>query len=185
MTFTLCAQEEQLRFATVDMQQLIRKHHLSSKFGRKMAEARLEMELVNKERIAAIKKTQEEVKRLRANADDPAAGKVARRDLRNRVARKSQEAAALERERIDLLARSKRRLQAQEAQGNSRIRKEIRRAVVLKAKELKVDYVFDVAGNAPLAPRNNPLPNLTAVLLEIINRDAGVVEQDAAVKEQR
>ena len=184
----LSGQETGTRFAMVNMEELISKYHRTITAQAEIQEFRGTIDQQNEQRIKAIKVIQEEVQGMQAGLEDPTISEKKKREIYGEMVAKTEEGAALDRERLEFLSRRERALDENATQRMTLILQEIHELVKQQADRLQIDFVFDVsgmsAGGVPFLVHHpsSKTADLTAGLLEILNKDAPKAAPPAPAK---
>jgi Skp family chaperone for outer membrane proteins len=172
----VCAQEDKLNIATVDMQELFKEYHRTNEAQKQINVERARIQKENNERLARIRELDTELQNMRKQLDDPSISDSKKQSVYQEWQMKQNEGVALDRERQEFLQRRNQALNEKMVQRMKGILEEIRKLVEEQAKTEDYDYVFDKSGlstsQVPFLLYTKDATDITAVLLEDLNKDA-------------
>lgn len=167
---------QRLKVATVDMQKLFKEYHRTNEEQQKFSEEFARIQKENNERLAAIRKLEEELQVLKKKIEDPTLGDNVKREKSKEFQLKLDEAKAMDRERREFLSRRTRALELKKQASMQGILEEIRKRIVDHSKKEDFDYVFDKSGlsanQVPFLLYTKDATDMTATLLTELNKDA-------------
>lgn len=172
--------QEDLKIATVDMQQLFKEYHRTNEAQKQINVERARIQKENNERLARIRELEAELQSLRKQLEDPSISDKKKQDLFKEFQMKTQEGVALDRERREYLQRRNAALNEKMVQRMRGILEEIRKLVEDQAKSDDYDYVFDKSGlstsQVPFLLYTKDATDITPGLLTELNKDAPAPE---------
>lgn len=182
------AQEGKLKIATVDMQELFKQYYRTNEAQKQINVERARIQKDNNERLARIRKIEEDLAGLKKQIDDPSVNESKRQTLFRDWQTQKEEGVALDRERREFLQRRNAALNEKMVQRMKGILEEIRKLVEEQAKQDNYDYVFDKSGlsasQVPFLLYTKDATDITAGLLKSLNKDAPAESLPAAGDEK-
>jgi|TARA_B110000438_G_scaffold222759_1_gene216202 Skp family chaperone for outer membrane proteins len=183
----LSAQDKDDKIGTVNMQKLLRDYYKFEQTSESLKGYQKEMQKQNEARAEAVKALAEESRKLQKQAEDPALTREKKGELFREATGRQEEAQALQNERISWIQRKNAALSEKANVEFSDMRLELIKMVQEVAEAQGYDFIFDRSGasgaNVPILSYAKDAKDLTAVMLERINRDApaktGEEEKDA------
>lgn len=179
---TAAAQDGNLKIATVDMQNLFKEYHRTNDAQRQINVERARIQKENNERLARIRELDTDLQNMRKQLDDPSISDSKKQEVYRDWQMKQNEGIALDRERREFLQRRNQALNEKMVQRMKGILEEIRKLVEEQAKKEDYDYVFDKSGlsasQVPFLLYTKDATEITAVLLEDLNKDAPAAAED-------
>ncbi|MGB0992302.1 MAG: OmpH family outer membrane protein [Akkermansiaceae bacterium] len=170
------ATAEKLKIATVDMQKLFKEYHRTTEEQQKFSEEFAKIQKENNERLAGIRKLEEELNVLKKKIEDPVIAANVKREKSQEFKMKLDEAKAMDRERREFLGRRTRALELQKQASMQGILEEIRKRIVDHAKGEDFDFVLDKSGmsanQVPFLLYTKDATDITGALLTELNKDA-------------
>ena len=178
------AQDGKLNIATVDMQELFKQYYRTNEAQKQINVERARIQKDNNERLARIRKLEEDLGNLRKQLEDPSINDSKKQTLFKEWQMQQQEGIALDRERREFLQRRNQALNEKMVQRMKGILEEIRKLVEEQAKVDNYDYVFDKSGlstsQVPFLLYTKDATDITAGLLKDLNKDAPAESLPAA-----
>lgn len=173
---TAASQEEKLKIATVDMQQLFKDYHRTNEAQKAINVERARIQQENNERLARIRELEGELQNMRKQLDDPSISDSKKQKVYQDWQMKQNEGIALDRERREFLQRRNQALNEKMVQRMKGILDEIKELVEEEAKQEAFDYVFDKSGlstsQVPFLLYTKDATDITPDLLVVLNEDA-------------
>lgn len=170
------AQENKLKIATVDMQELFKQYYKTNDAQKQINVERARIQKDNNERLARIRELESNLSSLRKQLEDPTINDARKQALFKDWQMQQQEGIALDRERREFLQRRNQALNEKMVQRMKGILEEIRKLVEEQAKKDDYDYVFDKSGlstsQVPFLLYTKDATDITAGLLKDLNKDA-------------
>lgn len=170
------ASAQRLKIATVDMQKLFKEYHRTTEEQQKFSEEFARIQKENNERLAGIRKLEEELQVLKKKIEDPTLGDNVKREKSREFQLKLDEAKAMDRERREFLGRRTRALELKKQASMQGILEEIRKRIVDHSKKEDFDFVLDKSGlsanQVPFLLYTKDATDITAALLTELNKDA-------------
>jgi Skp family chaperone for outer membrane proteins len=170
------AQENKLKIATVDMQELFKQYYKTNDAQKQINVERARIQKDNNERLARIRELEGNLSSLRKQLEDPTINDARKQALFKDWQMQQQEGIALDRERREFLQRRNQALNEKMVQRMKGILEEIRKLVEEQAKKDDYDYVFDKSGlstsQVPFLLYTKDATDITAGLLKDLNKDA-------------
>ena len=185
------AQEDKLKIATVDMQELFKQYYRTNEAHKQINVERARIQKDNNERLARIRELETNLGNLKKQIEDPSVNDSKKQALARDWQMQQQEGIALDRERREFLQRHTQSLNETMVQRMKGILEEIRKLVEEQAKTDDYDYVFDKSGlstsQVPFLLYTKDATDITAGLLKDLNKDAPAesapAEEEAPVEE--
>ena len=175
------AQENKLKIATVDMQELFKQYHGTEKAQKQFNTERARVQKDNNERLARIRELETNLGNLKKQIEDPSINDSKKQALVKDWQMQQQEGIALDRERREFLERRSQALNEQMVQRMKSILAEIRKLVEEQSKIDNYDFVFDKSGlstsQVPILVYTKDATDITAGLLKDLNKDAPAEEE--------
>lgn len=170
------AQENKLKIATVDMQELFKQYYRTNEAQKEVNIERAHIQKDNNERLARIRELETNLGNLKKQIDDPSVNDSKKPALAKDWNMQQQDGIALERERREFIERRNRALNENMVQRMKVILEEIRKLVEERAKSDDYDYVFDKSGlstsQVPFLLYHKDATDITAALLKDLNKNA-------------
>lgn len=170
------AQDEKLKIATVDMQELFKQYYRTNEAQKQINVERAQIQKDNNERLARIRELETNLGNLKKQIEDPSINDSKKQALFKDWQMQQQEGIALDRERREFLQRRNQALNEKMVQRMKGILEEIRKLVEEQAKTDNYDYVFDKSGlstsQVPFLLYTKDATDVTAGLLKDLNKDA-------------
>lgn len=181
----MTAQDEKLKIATVDMQELFKEYYKTNDAQKQLNIERARIQKENNERLTRIRELDDELKTMRKQVEDPTLSDSKRQEIFEELKMKQQDGISLNRERQEYLQRRNQALREKMGQQMKGILEEIRKLVEEQANKDAYNYVFDKsalsASQVPFLLYAQDSADITPSLLEILNKDAPKesVQEDA------
>lgn len=170
------AQEDKLKIATVDMQELFKQYYRTNEAQKQINVERARIQKDNNERLARIRELETNLGNLKKQIEDPSVNDSKKQALARDWQMQQQEGIALDRERREFLQRRTQSLNETMVQRMKGILEEIRKLVEEQAKTDDYDYVFDKSGlstsQVPFLLYTKDATDITAGLLKDLNKGA-------------
>ena len=164
------------KIATVDMQKLVAQFYKTAETRDSFKVYEDEIKEQNTIRVDAIKAIVEEAKKIQKQAEEPTLDREKKNELFNELNRKQQEVQGLDGDRTAWIQRKQTALTEKAKIDFGEVRMEILKMVQKYGEDEGYDYIFDRSGasgaGVPILSYTKDATDLTAVLLEIINKDA-------------
>jgi outer membrane protein len=164
------------KIATVDMQKLVAQFYKTAETRDSFKVYEDEIKEQNIIRVDAIKAIVEEAKKIQKQAEEPTLDREKKNELFNELNRKQQEVQGLDGDRTAWIQRKQTALTEKAKIDFGEVRMEILKMVQKYGEDEGYDYIFDRSGasgaGVPILSYTKDATDLTAVLLEIINKDA-------------
>lgn len=164
------------KIATVDMQKLVAQFYKTAETRDSFKVYEDEIKEQNIIRVDAIKAIVEEAKKIQKQAEEPTLDREKKNELFNELNRKQQEVQGLDGDLTAWIQRKQTALTEKAKIDFGEVRMEILKMVQKYGEDEGYDYIFDRSGasgaGVPILSYTKDATDLTAVLLEIINKDA-------------
>ena len=171
------------KIATVDMQKLVAEFYKTAETRDSFKVYEDEIKEQNTIRVDAIKAIVEEAKKLQKQAEEPSLDREKKNELFNELNRNQQEVQGLDGDRTAWIQRKQAALTEKAKIDFGEVRMEILKMVQKYGEDEGYDYIFDRSGasgaGVPILSYTKDATDLTAVLLEIINKDAPEKAEEA------
>lgn len=172
----ISAQAQDLKIATVDMQQLFKDYYRTAEAQKEINVERARIQKDNNERLARIRELEDEIQNMRKQLDDPSISDTRKQTVYRDFQLKQNEGIAVDRERREFLQRRNQALNEKMVQRMKGILEEIQLLVEEQAKGEDYDYVFDRSGlstsQVPFLLYTKDATDITPALLVDLNKDA-------------
>lgn len=176
LSSSLSAQEKDDKIGTVNMQKLLGDYYKTEETRESFKGYQEEIQKQNAAKVEEIKALAEESRDLQKQAEDPSLSREKKDELFRQAESKQKDAQALQNERFGWLQRKQAALNEKANVEFSKLRVELMEMVREVGKEQEYDYIFDRSGasgaNVPILSYAKDATDLTAILLERINKDA-------------
>jgi len=176
VTSASAQEEKDDKIATVDMQKLVAQFYKTAETRDSFKIYEEQIKEQNTTRVEAIKAIVEEAKKLQGQAEDPSLGREKKNELFNELNRKQQEVQGLDADRTAWIQRKQAALSEKAKIDFGEVRMELLKIVQNYGESEGYDYIFDRSGasgaGVPILSYTKDATDLTAVLLQIINKDA-------------
>ena len=170
------AQENKLKIATVDMQELFKQYYRTNEAQSQINVEKSRVQKDNNERLTRIRELETNLGNLKKQIDDPAINEAKKQAFYKDWQMQQQEGIALDRERREFLQRRNQALNENMVQRMKGIIVEINKLVEEEAKISDYDYVFDKSGlstsQVPILLYSKDATDITASILKDLNKDA-------------
>ena len=170
------AQENKLKIATVDMQELFKQYYRTNEAQSQINVEKSRVQKDNNERLTRIRELETNLGNLKKQIDDPAINEAKKQAFYKDWQMQQQEGIALDRERREFLQRRNQALNENMVQRMKGILVEINKLVEEEAKISDYDYVFDKSGlstsQVPILLYSKDATDITASILKDLNKDA-------------
>lgn len=170
------AKAQQLKVATVDMQELFKEYHRTAAEQQNFSEEFARIQKENNERLAGIRALEETLQDLKKKIEDPTLSDNLKREKSRDFQLKLDEAKASDRERREFLGRRTRALELKKQASMKGILEEIRQLIVDHAKQEDFDFVLDKSGlstnQVPFLLYTKDATDITKSLLGVLNKNA-------------
>ena len=177
----LSGQEKNDKIGTVDMQKLLSEYHKTATHKEVFMGFEKGILAKNEVRVESIKALVKESQDIAKEAESPSITREQKEELFQKAGILNQEAQAIQNERIAWLNRKKAAFNEKRAVELGLLRKEIMEMVREIGDAQGYDFIFDRSGssgaNVPILSYAKDATDLTALLLERINRDAPPEEE--------
>ena len=164
------------KIASVDMQKLVAQFYKTAETRDSFKVYEDEIKEQNIIRVDAIKAIVEEAKKIQKQAEEPTLDREKKNELFNELNRKQQEVQGLDGDLTAWIQRKQTALTEKAKIDFGEVRMEILKMVQKYGEDEGYDYIFDRSGasgaGVPILSYTKDATDLTAVLLEIINKDA-------------
>lgn len=171
------------KIATVDMQKLVAEFYKTAETRDSFKVYEDEIKEQNTVRVDAIKAIVEEAKKLQKQAEEPSLDREKKNELFNELNRKQQEVQGLDSDRTAWIQRKQAALTEKAKIDFGEVRMEVLKMVQVYGEAEGYDYIFDRSGasgaGVPILSYTKDATDLTAVLLEVINKDAPEKSEEA------
>lgn len=172
----LSGQEKDDKIGTVSIQDLLAKYYKTAELGVAFEGYKKEINEKNEARVEVIKALVEERQMVAKEADNPSITREKKDELFNKAAGLNRQVQAIENERIAWMKRKGAAFNEKQSVELGILRREIMEMVQEIGKAQEYDFIFDRSGssgaNVPILSYAKDATDLTALLLERINRDA-------------
>ena len=179
-------EDKEDKIATVNMQKLVAEFHKTASTRESFKVYEEQIKEQDESRVEAIKAIVEEGKLLQKQTDDPSLSRDKKNELFNELNRKQQEIQGLDSDRTAWIQRKQAALTEKAKIDFGVVRMELLNIVKAYGEREGYDYIFDRSGasgaGVPILSYTKDATDLTAILLEIINKDAPEEEAEGGTE---
>ncbi len=169
------------KIGTVNIQKLVGEYYKSAEIRESFKVYEKEIQAESESRIEAIKLLVTEARKLAKEGEDPSLARAKKEELFKNASAKNQEAQALARDRQEWAERKNSALSEKANVEFSILRSEVVAFIQKVAEEQGYDFILDLSGSSgarvPILSYSKDATDLTAVLLESLNKEAPVKDE--------
>jgi len=170
------AQEDKLKIATVDMQELFKQFYRTNEAQKQINVERARIQKDNNEKLTTIRQIESDIRVLKQQSEDPSLSDQKKAQVYKEYHVKYQEGIMLDKERREFLNRKEKALNDKMMQSMRSIFDEIRAVVVEQARAEAYSFVFDKSGHStsqvPVLLYSKDATDITSLVLKHLNRHA-------------
>lgn len=170
------ASAQNLRVATVDMQELFKQYHLTIAAQDQIDFERAKINQSNEERLVRIKEIESNLENFKKQIEDPSVNESKKQSLAKDFKLQQQEGIQLDKERREFIQRRNEALNQNMIERMKSILDDIRKLVEERSKADNYDLVIDKSGTSisqvPVLLYSKDSMDITASLLKVLNKDA-------------
>jgi outer membrane protein len=170
------ASAQNLKVATVDMQELFKQYHLTIAAQDQINLERAKINQSNEERLVRIKEIEANLESFKKQIEDPSVNESKKQSLAKDFKMQQQEGIQLDKERREFIQRRTEALNQNMIERMKSILDDIRKLVEERSKADNYDLVIDKSGTStsqvPVLLYSKDSMDITASLLKVLNKDA-------------
>jgi Skp family chaperone for outer membrane proteins len=170
------ASAQNLKVATVDMQELFKQYHLTIAAQDQIDFERAKINQSNEERLVRIKEIESNLENFKKQIEDPSVNESKKQSLAKDFKLQQQEGIQLDKERREFIQRRNEALNQKMIERMKSILDDIRKLVEERSKADTYDLVIDKSGTSisqvPVLLYSKDSMDITASLLKVLNKDA-------------
>jgi outer membrane protein len=170
------ASAQNLKVATVDMQELFKQYHLTIAAQDQINLERAKINQSNEERLVRIKEIETNLENFKKQIEDPSVNESKKQSLAKDFKLQQQEGIQLDKERREFIQRRSEALNQNMIERMKSILDDIRKLVEERSKADNYDLVIDKSGTSsaqvPILLYSKDSMDITASLLKVLNKDA-------------
>ncbi|MES2983311.1 MAG: OmpH family outer membrane protein [Verrucomicrobiota bacterium] len=170
------ASAQNLKIATVDMQELFKQYHQTNEAQDQINLERAKINQDNEDRLKRIREIETNLESFKKQIEDPSVNESKKQSLIKDFQLQQQEGIQLDKERREFIQRRTTALNENMVQRMKTILEDIRKLVEEKSKADNYDFVFDKSGmstsQVPVLLYSKDASDITASLLKVLNKDA-------------
>ncbi len=170
------ASAQNLKIATVDMQELFKQYYQTIEAQEQINLERAKINQSNEERLVRIKEIEEKLGNYKKQFEDPSVNESKKQSLAKEFELLKQEGIQLDKERRENIQRRTEALNQNMMERMKTILNDIRKLVEERSKADNYDMVIDKSGTSgsqiPIVLYSKDSLDITASLLKILNKDA-------------
>jgi Skp family chaperone for outer membrane proteins len=170
------ASAQNLKVATVDMQELFKQYHLTIAAQDQIDVERAKINQSNEERLVRIKEIESNLENFKKQIEDPSVNESKKQSLAKDFKLQQQEGIQLDKERREFIQRRNEALNQKMIERMKSILDDIRKLVEERSKADNYDLVIDKSGTSisqvPVLLYSKDSMDITASLLKVLNKDA-------------
>jgi outer membrane protein len=170
------ASAQNLKVATVDMQELFKQYHLTIAAQDQIDFERAKINQSNEERLVRIKEIESNLENFKKQIEDPSVNESKKQSLAKDFKLQQQEGIQLDKERREFIQRRNEALNQKMIERMKSILDDIRKLVEERSKADNYDLVIDKSGTSisqvPVLLYSKDSMDITASLLKVLNKDA-------------
>lgn len=182
------ANAQNLKVATVDMQELFKQYHQTIEAQEQINLERAKINQSNEERLVRIKEIETNLVNFKKQIDDPSVNESKKQGLKKDFELQKQEGIQLDKERREFIQRRTEALNQNMMERMKSILNDIRKLVEERSKADNYDLVIDKSGASnsqiPVLLYSKDSMDITASLLKVLNKDAPVSDKKPEDKDK-
>ena len=170
------ASAQNLKIATVDMQELFKQYYQTIEAQEQINLERAKINQSNEERLVRIKEIEANLGNFKKQIEDPSVNESKKQSLAKEFELQKQEGIQLDKERREFIQRRTEALNQNMMERMKTILNDIRKLVEERSKADNYDLVIDKSGTSnsqiPVLLYSKDSMDITASLLKVLNKDA-------------
>lgn len=180
------ASAQNLKVATVDMQELFKQYYQTNEAQDLINVERAKINQDNEDRLKRIREIETNLENFKKQIEDPSVNESKKQSLIKDFQAQQQEGIQLDKERREYIQRRTTALNENMVQRMKSILDDIRKLVEQRSKADNYDFVFDKSGmstsQVPVLLYSKDATDITASLLKVLNKDAPADKKPADAK---
>lgn len=180
------ASAQNLKVATVDMQELFKQYYQTNEAQDLINVERAKINQDNEDRLKRIREIETNLENFKKQIEDPSVNESKKQGLIKDFQAQQQEGIQLDKERREYIQRRTTALNENMVQRMKSILEDIRKLVEQRSKADNFDFVFDKSGmstsQVPVLLYSKDATDITASLLKVLNKDAPTDKKPADAK---
>ncbi len=177
------ASAQNLKVATVDMQELFKQYHLTNAAQEQINVERAKINQLNEDRLVRIREIEANLESFKKQVEDPSVNESKKQSIAKDFKLQQQEGMQLDKERREFIQRRTEALNQNMIERMKSILEDIRKLVEEKSKADNYDLVLDKSGTStsqvPVVLYSKDSMDITASLLKVLNKDAPAPDKKA------
>jgi outer membrane protein len=174
---------QNLKVATVDMQELFKQYHLTNAAQEQINVERAKINQLNEDRLVRIREIEASLESYKKQVEDPSVNESKKQSIAKDFKLLQQEGMQLDKERQGFIQRRTEALNQNMIERMKSILEDIRKLVEERSKADNYDLVIDKSGTSnsqiPVILYSKDSMDITASLLKVLNKDAPATEKKA------
>ena len=170
------ASAQNLKVATVDMQELFKQYYQTNQAQDLINVDRAKINQDNEDRLKRIREIETNLENFKKQIEDPSVNESKKQSLIKDFQAQQQQGIQLDKERREYIQRRTTALNENMVQRMKSILEDIRKLVEQRSKADNFDFVFDKSGmstsQVPVLLYSKDATDITASLLKVLNKDA-------------
>ncbi len=170
------ASAQNLKIATVDMQELFKQYHLTNAAQEQINLERAKINQLNEDRLVRIREIEANLESFKKQVEDPSVNESKKQSIAKEFQMQQQEGVQLDKERREFIQRRTEALNQNMVERMKSILEDIRKLVEERSKADNYDLVYDKSGTStsqvPVLLYSKDTMDITASLLKVLNKDA-------------
>ncbi len=167
---------QNLKVATVDMQELFKQYHLTKAAQEQINVERAKIDQHNEDRLVRIREIEANLESFKKQTEDPSVNESKKQSIARDFNLQKQEGIQLDKERREFVQRRTEALNQNMIERMKAILEDIRKLVEARSKTDNYDLVIDKSGTSssqvPVLLYSKDSMDITASLLKVLNKDA-------------
>lgn len=180
------ASAQNLKVATVDMQELFKQYYQTNEAQDLINVERAKINQDNEDRLKRIREIETNLENFKKQIEDPSVNESKKQSHIKDFQLQQQEGIQLDKERREYIQRRTTALNENMVQRMKSILEDIRKLVEQRSKADNFDFVFDKSGmstsQVPVLLYSKDATDITASLLKVLNKDAPTDKKPADAK---
>jgi outer membrane protein len=180
------ASAQNLKVATVDMQELFKQYHLTNAAQEQINVERAKINQLNEDRLVRIREIEANLEGFKKQVEDPSVNESKKQSIAKDFKLQQQEGMQLDKERREFIQRRTEALNQNMIERMKSILEDIRKLVEERSKADNYDLVLDKSGTStsqvPVVLYSKDSMDITASLLKVLNKDAPAPDKNAEDK---
>jgi hypothetical protein len=177
------ASAQNLKVATVDMQELFKQYHLTNAAQEQINVERAKINQLNEDRLVRIREIEANLESFKKQVEDPSVNESKKQSIAKDFKLQQQEGMQLDKERREFIQRRTEALNQNMIERMKSILEDIRKLVEERSKADNYDLVLDKSGTStsqvPVVLYSKDSMDITASLLKVLNKDAPAPDKKA------